>query len=570
MKQDQFLEELHREAFDYAHDDENGRLRLTAMTRTILDRLDDIGFLSDGQWAYYLKESSNLVAEVHAYSQDSEEDVLQLVYCIDAHEDVPLDSPVEVKSVSKDLIDRGFRRMEGFIKLVQREKLQDVEESQPVFELISLVRGSLQSRREISLHVLTTGMVSNRAAVFTDKDGLRRDVWDIARLSRECRGAADDRLSINFVDEFGDSLPCLVTDKSEDGVRILFTFIGGQALARVYEKYRARLLERNVRSFLQFTGKVNKGIRDTVLNAPARFLSYNNGLSATASSADLHDSKDGLARLLSVQDFQIVNGGQTTASIKSALRKDNANLSKVVVAMKLTIVPKEQVDELVPRISKYANTQNRIQESDFDANHRWHIAMERLSRSTWTAPTAESPHGTRWFYERSRGQYADELAKETTTAGRKKFRSENPSSQKFTKTDLAKFSMSWKRHPQIVSLGAQKCFARFMVNLSREAPPDPTEKEFKHIIALGILFKTAEKLYGSLGFTGYRANVVTYAIARLSCDMAAQLPFDEIWTSKSVPQEICDALKLLLTGIREEIIDRRPPNTNISEWCKKE
>jgi hypothetical protein len=93
-------------------------------------------------------------------------------------------------------------------------------------------------------------------------------------------------------------------------------------LADIYNDYRSALLERNVRSFLQFNGKVNKGIRDTLKTAPHRFLPYNNGLSTTASSVVLTGASNGTAHIRSLADFQIVNGGQTTASIAAASRRD--------------------------------------------------------------------------------------------------------------------------------------------------------------------------------------------------------------------------------------------------------
>jgi hypothetical protein len=567
---ERFLEQLHVDVFDQAHDHELGGMRLTALTRVLLDRMEDAGILSDGQVSFYKSESANLNGEVHGYAYDSDEDVLSLFFCIDGNEDAPLATRLETKAVGKDLIDRAFRRLEGFVKLVRAGKTPGLEESQPAYELAELLRDPSSNGRALALHVLTTGTVSDKAAVFAEKDGLTRDVWDLLRLSRTCRGTGDDKLAIDFVADFGDTLPCLVTSKAADGIQVLFTCIPGATLAQIYATYRSRLLERNVRSFLQFAGKVNKGIRDTVLNAPSRFLPYNNGLSATTSSVVLEDVRGGMARIRSVEDFQIVNGGQTTASITTCSRRDGADLAHVSVAMKLTIVPKERVDELVPLISKYANTQNRIQEADFDANRPWHIELERLSRNTWTQLTQEAPRGTRWFYERSRGQYADELANQGTTAGRKKFRTENAPAQKFTKTDLAKFRLSWDQRPAVVSRGAQKCFAQFMTDIGRENRRDPDLVEFKRTVALAILFHTAEKLYGELKFTGYRANVVTYAVARLSQILQCRLPYDEIWESQQLPEELVNALKILIVGVREEIIERRPPNSNISEWSKKD
>jgi hypothetical protein len=171
------------------------------------------------------------------------------------------------------------------------------------------------------LNVLALGTVSERAATSEKRKGIEREVWDLDRLVKTCGTGTEERPAIDFVGEFSQSLPCLVTPKTDDGLQVFMTWIRGDVLAQIYNTYRSRLLERNVRSFLQFTGKVNKGIRETVLDRPTRFLSYNNGLSATASVVELDDFGSGLARIRSVRDFQIVNGGQTTASIASCARR---------------------------------------------------------------------------------------------------------------------------------------------------------------------------------------------------------------------------------------------------------
>jgi hypothetical protein len=397
---------------------------------------------------------------------------------------------------------------------------------------------------------------------------MRREVWDLTRLARVCGATGNGSIAIDFVERFGQPLPCLITPPDYEGVQVLLTRVPGQILADVYNDYRSALLERNVRSFLQFNGKVNKGIRDTLRSAPHRFLPYNNGLSTTASSVVLTESRDGTAQLCSLSDFQIVNGGQTTASIAAASRRDRVDLTQVIVPMKLTVVPADRLQGLVPQISKYANTQNRIQEADFSANAPWHVALERLSRSTWTGATPEAPRGTRWFYERSRGQYSDELSAQGTPAGRRKFRLENPGNQKFTKTDLAKFWMSWDQYPQIVSLGAQKCFGRFMESiLPNRAEPD--EAEFRRLVSLAILFRKAEALYGEMGHTGYRAQVITYSIARLSNHVGKRLPIADIWRTQSVPSDVETALRLIITGIREVVLNP-PSGRNLTDWCKKE
>lgn len=564
-----FLDQVRSDAFDIAHDADTGGLRIPALVRTVLDRLEEAGVSADSQVAYYRHERATVNAEVHAYACDTEDDLISLFYLVDANENVSLGDQAPVATVSKDLIDRAFRRLEAFVKLAQAGRVPDLDQSQPAAELFALVRSSRESGLTLVLNVIALGNVSGRAAMSDRKGGLEREVWDLDRLVKTCGGAEEERPSIDFVNEYGHSLPCLVTSKTGDGLQVLMTWIRGDILAQIYNTYRSRLLERNVRSFLQFTGKVNKGIRETVIERPARFLSYNNGLSATASAVDLQDVGSGLARIMAVKDFQIVNGGQTTASIASCARRDRVDVSRVAVAMKLTIVPQDRLDEFVPLISRFANTQNRIQEADFSANHPWHIELERLSRNTWTRPSAETPRGTRWFYERSRGQYADELASQNTPAGRRRFRTENPTSQKFTKTDLAKYVLTWDQQPAIVSRGAQKCFVDFMNRIQRERRPLPDAKEFARIGGLAILFRRTERLYGEMGYQGYRAQVITYSIARLSNALARSLPYDDIWKNQEVPDDIKASLSKVIVGVRD-VITQPPGNRNITEWCKRD
>lgn len=563
-----FLDTLLSDTFDHAHDPELGGLRLSALLATILNYLEDAGVVSDPKPAYLCDEGANYAAECHGYACDTEDDVLAIFYCIDATESTPLGDSVEVAAVAKEAVDRGFRRLESVVKRAQEGKLDNIEPSQAASELVTLIKECNTAKRSIELHMVATGTVSDRAAFSEGKGGYRREVWDVLRLARTCGAGTDETVSINFLEEYGQTLPCLLTKKGSDGVQVLLTCIHAPVLAGIYNTYRARLLERNVRLFLQFTGKVNKGIRATLLNEPERFLAYNNGLSATAARVDLKDGHDDLARISAVHEFQIVNGGQTTASIASCVRKDEADLSRVFVPMKLSIVPADRVAELVPRISQFANTQNRIQEADFHANHPWHIELQKLSRATWLAPTAESPRGTRWFYERSRGQYADELAATGTTPGRKKFRAENPPKQKIAKTDLAKFVLSWDQEPAVVSRGAQKCFVEFMGKLIREARPVPDLVEFKRIVSLAILFRTAETLYGDLDFQGYRAQVVTYAVALFSHRLQRRLPWSDIWELQGLPTDMLLPLKTLLVAVREAIT-HPPANRNITEWCKR-
>ena len=75
------------------------------------------------------------------------------------------------------------------------------------------------------------------------------------------------------------------------------------------------------------------------------------------------------------------------------------------------------------------------------------MAVEKVTRSLWAPAADGSGQETHWFYERARGQYADALARERTPARQKAFKVIHPLSQKFTKSDLAKFEHSWQSSP---------------------------------------------------------------------------------------------------------------------------
>lgn len=344
--------------------------------------------------------------------------------------------------------------------------------------------------------------------------------------------------------------------------------MSGEFLARLYRDYGARLLERNVRSFLQTRGAINRGIRDTILKQPDRFLAFNNGISATAASVELVQASEDSLAIRCIEDLQIVNGGQTTASLYAALDRDKADLSRIAVQVKLTVVGTETIDELVPRISRYSNTQNRVTGADFSSNDPFHVAIEGLSRSIWAPAPEGTQRQTHWFYERARGQYADALAKARTPAQKRQFKAMNPTSQKMTKTDLAKFEHSWEQLPHVVSLGAQKNFGEYMLHPVRR-PSQPDATYYEGLVARAILFRTAEKLVSAQQFGGYRANIVTYTIAKLSHATSRRLDLATIWRT----QRLSDAAGEALTEISHLVFDiiSDPPERfrNISEWCKR-
>lgn len=339
-------------------------------------------------------------------------------------------------------------------------------------------------------------------------------------------------------------------------------------LARIYEEHGARLLERNVRSFLQVKGAVNKGIRDTLRDNPEMFLAYNNGISATAESVEIVRDENGRPSIKAIQDLQIVNGGQTTASIYNAYKdkKNLADLSRAYVQMKLSVIlSPEEMDVIVPRISEFANTQNKVQIADFSANDVFHRKVEELSRTMWAQPPGGA-QSINWFYERARGQYADALSREGTPARRKQYKEQHPL---FTKTDLAKYEQSWDQQPFAVSEGAQKNFKKFTLRLNDRKGFIPDEVYYRRLIAKAILFRQTEKLVQQQKYGGYRANIVTYTIAWLSYKTEMRIDLERIWRE----QQLSAALQNEITAVSafvHQIITNPPGAANITEWCKKE
>ena len=406
-----------------------------------------------------------------------------------------------------------------------------------------------------------------RCEVEIDGTNVTRHVWDLSRLLRlESAGCAREPISIDLVDIVGSAIPCIAGPQTTDH-SVYLTIFPGEALAAIYNEHGPRLLERNVRSFLQARGSVNRGIRDTILESPDRFLAYNNGISATAAEIDLVSLEGGGWAIAALHDFQIVNGGQTTASIATAVKKDHAYVGDIAVQAKITVVENSVIDELVRHISQYSNTQNKVAGADFSANDSFHQAIEHFSRDIRT-PASSVNGETSWYYERARGSYADDLGRARTPAEKRKFRALFPSRQKFTKTDLAKFEHSWEQLPHFVSLGAEKNFREFTIRRS-EKKLVPDIAYFHRLVAKAILFRRTEQIVSEIGGGGFRANIVTYVIAKLAHATAHRLDLEKIWTKQELSPATEHAIRELVPKIENEVRNPRGRSLNPTEWAKK-
>jgi hypothetical protein len=320
-----------------------------------------------------------------------------------------------------------------------------------------------------------------------------------------------------------------------------------------------------VRAFLQAKGKVNRGLQKTLQEEPHRFLAYNNGLCCTAAEVRVSGGK-----LEWLKDFQIVNGGQTTASIYHAVKKERVNVDNVVVQVKLTVLKDPaKVPEIVPLISRYANSQNKVNGADFAANGPFHHMLEQLSRTVWAPAASGLERGTHWYYERARGSYADDKARQGNATQRKRWETENPTPQKFTKTDLAKFEHAWQGLPHLVCLGAEKNFNKLAERMEEDGEPVVDQNYFKHAVAKAILWRTAEKLFDTLELDGYRANSVAYAMAWLAEHSECRINLDRVWDEQRISPALCDALKVVCAAAHKHITsqDGNPGEASKRESC---
>ncbi|MET8909195.1 AIPR family protein [Micromonospora sp. NPDC004551] len=525
-------------------------------TRRVLDELEQAGEIENTFSAYHRAHG----LEVNGYGTNESLGTLDLFI-------THFSLKPEEERLARAQVDTLFKRLLTFVRRCRDGLARDIDESSDVHDMCAAVEKALPDAPRIRLFLLTDVVSAVSAIPPGDLDGLQvsHEIWDLNRLHRL---ASSGTLSEPIVVEFDPPLPCLATPETDRNYSVFLAIIPGQELANLYGKHGTRLLELNVRSFLQTKGGVNRGIRDTLLHNPDRFLAYNNGITATASTVEFTQLPGGGQAISRVHELQIVNGGQTTASIHYAQTRDRADLSRVHVQMKLTRVSKDRLPEIVPEISKYSNTQNKVTVVDFSSNHPFHVGIEKVTRSLWAPALDGSGQETRWFYERARGQYTDALARERTPANQRKFKALHPLAQKFTKADAAKYIHSWAGLPYLVSRGAEKNFRELMVRMG-DNTPDVNVSFGQRLIAKAVLFKATDKIIAAQDFGGYKINITSYSIARLAEATNRRIDLDRIWREQRLSPALAAALEELCVPVREVIVNPLRGGTNIGEWAKR-
>jgi hypothetical protein len=565
MNIEQFGEEFRQEVLSRCQDEESGHFREDKFTEAMIEYLAQANEVDEGEVCYHKNAARGEKLNGFNLSGDGE--------CVDLfvssyHGTVP------PESVPQSEVSTHFRWLRRFFEAALKGGHRHLEESSPVFDVAHQIHAQRDDLTKARFFFLTDGVARSVDVDPVTIEGIevQHYLWDLEKLRRFITSRMQrETIEIDFEKDFGGAIPCLESPETPEEYRTFLTYFPGTLLAYLYGEYGPRLLEKNVRSFLQAKGKINKGIRNTILTERQRFLAYNNGISATAERVDLVQPSNGVARLRRARDFQIVNGGQTTASIYHAFRKEKASLDGLMVQVKLTVLNDPQkIDAFVPLISQYANSQNKVNAADFSANHPFHVKLEELSRRLWAPAASGTERQTHWYYERARGSYLDDKGREGTPARMRAFEAINPLRQKFTKTDLAKYENTWDQYPHMVCLGAEKNFIKYTAMLVERGYPAVDEEYFHRLIAKAILFRTAEKLVAAQHYGGFRAQIVTYTLAWLSHRTAQRIDLERIWKEQKLSEAQCDAITAVSKHAYEHIVSPPPNRRNPGEWSKRE
>lgn len=493
----------------------------------------------------------------------------------------------EIETLTNTQIKALCRKMQGFVEYsLNKYIIENSEPSSLGYEISQFIYENKENITKFRFYIISDKILSERVKKLDsiDIEGIKVEIniWDISRMYNLVNSKFEKQAIEIDIEDYGEKgLPCiLAADCEKECYKSYLTVISGKMLSDIYIKYGARLLEGNVRSFLSVRGKVNKEIRYTILNEPEMFFAYNNGIAATAKDIEVISTNDGNF-IRKINDLQIINGGQTTASIANVVLNDKKDVSKVMVPVKLSVLSKEKAEIMIPLISRCANTQNKVSDADFFSNHPYHIRMEEFSRKIYAPAINGEQYQTIWFYERARGQHTQEQMK-LSKSERKKYLLKNPKNQIIKKVELAKYINTFECLPYIVSKGSQKNMRYFAEKIDKEWKKDETQFNrlyYMNTIAKAIIFKKTDKLVSQQEWykqiKAYKANIVTYSIAVLVDYINKKfseytIDLKRIWMTQDIYYEFEKQILITTKEVYEFITREDRVTLNVTEWCKKE
>lgn len=548
----------------------------------ISEYISEAGILDNIEYHSY--RNSNKYMKIDGYSWNPLEKTLSgIITDYENSEDIQIITKTDLVKLARN-VSRFLEKIDDKIFLDSLEESTD----RVIANSMSFYLPSVYKFRVV---VLSTRKLSDRVKKVSIEPVREKptsiEIWDLDRLKTLSEsGTENEPFSIDFLN-ICNGLNNLPANTEGENALTYLCVMPGKVLSEIYDEFGQRLFEANVRTFLDFRSSVNNGIRKVLLTEPENFFAYNNGLTCTATNVEFVDI-GGVQVISKLDNLQIVNGGQTTASIYFAPREKGGigdklykdiNLDKVFVQMKLTVIrDEEKIENLKSRISQYANTQNAIQKSDLVSNHPFHRNLEKLSLSI-PMPAGETGLSTKWFYERARGQYATRI-RALTKAQKDRFMLEFPKNQKFSKTDMAKFENTWRMKPNEVKKGAQANLKLLGEVISAEYAKDETQYKhefYRELIAKAILFKSADSaIFKSVWYkdeSGFKAETVTYTLAYLRYLLIQQkkdINLSRIFRNQDISPALSKQIEVLGQFVREKILDStfRGGQGNPSEFCK--
>lgn len=533
-------------------------------TKQVLERLEDAERLEEAFDLYQEGHTGRASYRIDGFAIDDERGTLELFTTIHTGEVPPIRLPMaDIRSAYERALRFARASMEG---LADKLEPSNTDAS----DLARRIEREADRINSIRLILLTDQLTGPTLPADIEWSGrtIEHDAFDMVRLHRILgEGETRSDIAVDLRQLAGSPLPCLPVRSDAGGYEAYLTVMPGDMLSKIYQRYGVRLLELNVRAFLGVQGRksVNAELRRTIAEQPAMFLAYNNGIVATVDEIEFDEAGNDRSLITGLRGLQIVNGGQTTASLHRAHFKDRLSLDNVEVPVKIIRVTNGDLAEMVGSVSRAANRQNTVQQADFSSNDPFHQEVEALANNCWL----ESGRG-RWFYERARGSY---LAAEQKASYRAKdeqaFRGQTPRTRRLSKLDLARYLNAWNGQPYRVCLGGQKNFQHFMQRLKDQPPSPPDEAWFRSLIATAILYRTTERIIRQMAFPAFRSQIVTYLVAGLSQRTGGRIDFEGIWRRQAISSELEELLRSWAPKI-DEVLRATAGQRNPGEWFKRE
>lgn len=565
QKMQEFYQEFNEEVRQYINDQHV--TQNAAFKEVFLSYLNEnnVPVLADMDFVEYKKDSENM--RLDGYSCNEYFHSLTLLVC-------KYNSSPNPEMLWKKDIDKYVKKAVKFLKTCDSDYFESLEPTSDGYDAFQAIRNVAKKIETINVVFITNDVAKNYIPddMKFRKTAIKFDVYDVERLYHMIiSGNIDDKpLIICLKNKYNQELSMIKVPSENPVYDCYVGIIPGTLLANIYKEEGQGLIQKNVRSYLQARGKVNKGIKNSLAKEPEMFMAYNNGISTIADSVELNEKKSsaGIAVIKEITGWQIVNGGQTTASIYNAMQ-NKLPLDNVNVQMKLSVIKDtEKAAEIAANISKYANSQNKINMSDFNANDDYHIKMEQISRRTFI-PVSKGKETEQWFYERARGQYLVELNRQTTPKAKREFKVRIPKNRCISKTVAAKCLMAYMGYPDCVSKGLESNFVIFSDMIKNGDISQPTQAVYIDMISKVILFQQCDRIVADLNFGGYKAQINYYVMALIGKYFQDKFDAKYVWQNQMISPDMADIIEELALKVWQHFQNPSVHGVNITQWCKK-